>query len=82
MKLFIHACVTLEYFNLNRENDFERLVVYFYCFSDNCCRVTAGGNKIAPHLNHHRSFVKGLARSLSAFLFQVLVNTTSKTLVT
>ena len=44
MKLFIHARVTLEYFNFKRENEFERFVVYFHCFSDNCGRVTAGGN--------------------------------------
>ena len=39
--LFIHACVTLEYFNFKRENEFERFVVYFYCFNDNCCWATA-----------------------------------------
>ena len=39
--LFIHARVTLEYFNFKRENEFERFVVYFYCFSNNCCQATA-----------------------------------------
>ena len=43
--LFIHARVTLEYFNFKTENELERFVVYFYCFSDNCCRVTARGNE-------------------------------------
>ena len=32
--LFIHACVTLKYFNLKRQNEFKRFVVYIYCFSD------------------------------------------------
>ena len=36
--LFIHARVTLEYFSFKRENVFKRFVIYFYCFSDNCCR--------------------------------------------
>ena len=26
MKLFIHACVTLEYFNFKREKEFKRLL--------------------------------------------------------
>ena len=60
MKLFIHVRVTLEYFNFKRENEFKRFVVYFHCFSDNCCRATAGGNEINPHLNvlnrHDHSF--------------------------
>ena len=58
--LFIH--VTLENFNFKMENGFKRFAVYFYCFSDNCCRATAGGNGSDPHLNRQ------LARSLSAFL--------------
>ena len=59
--LFIHARATLEYFNFKRENEFKRFrVVYFYCFSDKCCQVTAGGNEIGPHLNHHGHSFKGL----------------------
>ena len=50
---FIHAHVTLEYFNFKRENGFKRFAVYFYCFSDNCCQGTAGGNGSDPHLNRH-----------------------------
>ena len=46
--LFIHACVTLDF---KRENGSKRFGVYFYCFSDNCCRATAGGNGSDPHLN-------------------------------
>ena len=53
MKLFIHALVTLEYFNLKRKYEFKRFIVYFHCFSNNCCLVTAGGNEINPHLNHY-----------------------------
>ena len=56
---FIHARVTLEYFNFKTENEYERFVVYFYCFSDNCCRATAGGNEIDPHLNRHNHSFKG-----------------------
>ena len=47
--LFIHAHVTLEYFNFERENRFKRFVVYFYCFSDNCCQAIAGRNGTDPH---------------------------------
>ena len=55
--LFIHAHVTLKYFNFKRENEFKRFAVYFYWFSDNCCRTTAGGNGSDPHLNcHNHSF--------------------------
>ena len=45
--LFIHARVILEYFNFEslRENEFEMFAIYFYCFSDNCCRATTGGNE-------------------------------------
>ena len=31
--LFIHAHVTLEYFNFQRENGFKRFAVYFYCLN-------------------------------------------------
>ena len=58
--LFIHARVTLKYFNFKRENKFKICVVYFYCFSDNCCRAVVGGNEIDPHLNHHDHSFKGL----------------------
>ena len=51
--LFIHAQVTLEYFNFVRENKFKRFAVYFYCFRDNCCRAIAVGNGSNPHLNRH-----------------------------
>ena len=51
--LFIHAHVTLKYFNFKRENEFKRFAVYFYWFSDNCCRAIAGGNGSDPHLNRH-----------------------------
>ena len=60
--LFIHAHVTLEYFNFKslKENNLKGLLrIYFYCFSDKCsCRETAGGgmkhrNKSDPHLNKH-----------------------------
>ena len=51
--LFIHACVTLEYYNFKRENKFKKFVVYFYCFSDNCCHAIVGGNEIDQHLNRH-----------------------------
>ena len=47
MKLIVHARITLEYFNFKRENEFKRFVVYFYCFSGNCCRATVGGNEDA-----------------------------------
>ena len=60
MKLFMHARVTLEYFNFKRENEFKRFVVYFHYFSDNCYRATAGGNEIDPHLNRHNHWFKGL----------------------
>ena len=51
---FIHAHVTLEYFNFEREKRFKRFSVrYFYCFSDNCCRATAVGNGSDPHLTDH-----------------------------
>ena len=67
--LFIHAHVTLEYFNFKRENGFKRIAVYFYCFGDNYCRATAEGNGSDPHLNRHdHSFLQRLAQSLSAFL--------------
>ena len=36
MKLFIHARVTLEYFNFERENELKDFCVYFHYFSDNC----------------------------------------------
>ena len=78
--LFIHAHVTLEYFNFKRKNEFKRFVVYFYCFSDKCWLAIAVGNEIDPYLNRHdHSFKFGLARSLRAFLLRVLINTTSKT---
>ena len=51
--LFIHAYVTLEYFNFKRENGFKRFAVNFYCFIDNCCRATAGGNGSNSHLHRH-----------------------------
>ena len=57
--LFIHTHVTLKYFNFKRENEFERFDVYFYCFSDNCCRATAGGNEIDPYLNRQDHLFKG-----------------------
>ena len=71
--LFIHARVTLEYFNFKRENRFKRVAVYFCCFSNNCCRVTAGGNGSDPHLNRHDpTFLQRMmARSLNAFLVQI-----------
>ena len=50
--LFIHALVTLEYFNFKRENKFKSFVVYFYCFNDNCFQVTVGGNEIDPCHDH------------------------------
>ena len=79
--LYYTCTVTLEYFNFKRENEFERFVVCFYCFSDNCCWATAGGNEIDPQLNRHdHSFKGSLVLWASAFLLQVLVNTTSKTL--
>ena len=56
---FIHACITLEYFNFKRENEFKRFVVYFYCFSDNFCWATAGGSEIGLHLNCHGHLFKG-----------------------
>ena len=59
MKLFIHARVTLKYLNFKREDEFKRFVVYFHCFSDNCCQATAGGNEIDPNLNHHDHLFKG-----------------------
>ena len=59
------------------EDEFKRFAVYFYCFSDNCSRATAGGNETQ---STSRSFVEGRTRSLSIFLLQVLINTTSKTL--
>ena len=61
MKLFIYACVTLEYFNFKRENEFKSFVVYFYCFSNNCCRAATGGNEIGPHPNRpgHSHLFKG-----------------------
>ena len=60
MKLFVHVRVTLEYFNFKSENEFKRFVVYFHCFSDNCCRETAKGNAIDPNLNRHDHSFKGL----------------------
>ena len=57
MKLFIHARVTLEYFYLQKESKFKRFDVYFHCFSDNCYRVTAGGNEIDLHLSRHDNSV-------------------------
>ena len=58
--LFIHVRVTLKYLHFKRENEFKICVVYFYCFSDNCCRAVAGGNEIDPHLNRHDHSFKGL----------------------
>ena len=45
---FIYTCTCNT--NFERENRLKRFAVYFYCFSDNCCRVTAGGNGSDPHL--------------------------------
>ena len=43
--LFIHARVTLEYFNFKRENVFKSLVSTFIASAITaCCRATAGGN--------------------------------------
>ena len=57
--LFIHACVTLEYFNFKSENEFKKFIVCFYCFSYNCCKATARGNEFNPHLNCHAHSFKG-----------------------
>ena len=59
MKLFIHARVTLKHFSFKRENEFKSFVIYFHCFSDNCCLATAGGNGINPHMNRHNHSFKG-----------------------
>ena len=77
--LFIHASVTLEYFNFKRENEFERFVIYLYCFSDNCCRMTAGEMKWIHIWIVTIICLRTLLIS-STFLLQVLNNTISKTL--
>ena len=51
MKFLIRVShVTL---NFERENRFKRFAVYFYYFSDNCCRAITVGNGSDPHLNCH-----------------------------
>ena len=43
--LFLHARVTLEYFNFKRENEFKGLVSTSIASAITaCCRATAGGN--------------------------------------
>ena len=56
MKLFVHTRVTLQYFNFKGRMNLKGLL---HSFSDNCCRVTAGGNEIDPYLNHHDHSFKG-----------------------
>ena len=56
MKLLYACKCNTEYFNFKRENEFKRFVVFFHCFSDNCCRATAGGNEIDPHQSSHHLF--------------------------
>ena len=86
--LFIHAHVTLEYFNFKRENRFKRFAVYFYCFSDNFCQATAGGNGSDPHggmIWIIMIILPSTTHSISEripiyFKWNMLVNTISKTL--
>ena len=73
--LAIHAHVTLEYFNFERENRFKSLLS-----TSISSAITAavrlleemGAIPSDPHLNRHdHSFRQRLARSLSTFLFQI-----------
>ena len=54
MKLFIHARVTVEYFNFERENEFKRFLSIFIASV-----ITAGVNEIDSHPNRHDHSCKG-----------------------
>ena len=45
--------------------DLKRFAVYSYCFSDNCCQATAGGNGSDPHLNMIVTIIPSTTRSIS-----------------
>ena len=67
---FIYTCTCIT--NFERENTFKRFAIYFYCFSDNCCRAIAVGNGSDPHMNRHDpAFLQRITRCLSAFLLQI-----------
>ena len=60
---FIYACTC----NIRKNTltskgriDLKGFAVYFYCFSDNCSRASAGGNESDSHLNRHDHFFNDL----------------------
>ena len=65
--LFIHARLTMEYFNFKKRMNFKGLLS---TSSDTCCGATAGGNDETSkwkrstseraHLNHHDCSFNGL----------------------
>ena len=54
MKLFIHARITLEYVNFEKENKFKSFLSIFIASA-----ITAGVNEIDPHMNRHDHSCKG-----------------------